>query len=175
MKYVGLLRGINVGGNSLVKMSDLKDIFESLGFQNVITYINSGNVIFECNDSGVNLIGVIEKELINRLKLSIPVVIRSKSEMKTILEQVPEEWKNKNNLRCYVGFVRENIKPSEVLAEVILKDGVDNISTGRYVVYMTTKLEGITKSGFTKLAGKRIYKEITIRNYNTVKKIFDLM
>lgn len=51
MKYVLLLRGINVGGKNKVAMSDLKDMISKLGYENVITYINSGNIIFDANDN----------------------------------------------------------------------------------------------------------------------------
>lgn len=51
MKYVLLLRGINVGGKNKVSMAELKDLISQLGYENVITYINSGNIIFDANDN----------------------------------------------------------------------------------------------------------------------------
>ena len=59
MKYIALLRGINVGGNNKVEMKKLKDVFEALGFKNVSTYINSGNVIFETNET--EMVKIVEK------------------------------------------------------------------------------------------------------------------
>ena len=58
MKYVALLRGINVGGNNRVPMAELKLCFEKMGFNNVVTYINSGNVIFESNQT--DLVRIVE-------------------------------------------------------------------------------------------------------------------
>jgi uncharacterized protein (DUF1697 family) len=61
------------------------------------------------------------------------------------------------------------------LKEITLNEGVDFIAVGIGVLYMSTKLSGITKSRFSKLAGKKIYKDITIRNYNTTQKLLELM
>jgi uncharacterized protein (DUF1697 family) len=72
MKYIALLRGINVGGNHKVEMKNLKALFESLGFSDVSTYINSGNVIFESNEERSvvleKIITCFEKELIFKFR-----------------------------------------------------------------------------------------------------------
>ena len=175
MKYVALLRGINVGGNSLIKMSELKIAFEKLSFENVITYINSGNVIFESDDSPAKIKSDIEKSLIKNFKLEIKIMLRSHKEIKNTLNNVPSDWKNKKDLRCYIAFVRDPSTPADVISETTLREGIDAIKEGPGVVYMTTKLSGITKSGFSKLASKKIYKEITIRNYTTAEKLLSLM
>ena len=54
--YIALLRGINVGGNKIIKMQDLKTMFQSIGFQNVRTYIQSGNVLFESDEESISLL-----------------------------------------------------------------------------------------------------------------------
>ena len=174
MKYVAFLRGINVGGNSLIKMSALKEAVERAGFENVATYIASGNVIFESDMPADTIRDRLEKNLSKVFKLNLKIVLRSQTQLKKALAEVPEVW-GKEKLRCYMAFVREPIAAEDVLKEIQLKEEVDSVKVGPGVVYMTTKLEGITKSGFTKLAGKKIYKEITIRTYNTAQKIFELM
>lgn len=173
MKYVALIRGINVGGKSIVKMVDLKSAFEKIGFKNVSTYINSGNVLFE-SDKKIDFTE-IEKQLSKIFKFEMRVVVISIEKLDQILKNVPNEWKNKNDLRCYVAFLRGSTSAKEVLDEIDLKDGVDSIKHGEGVLYMSTKLFGLTKSGFPKLIQKTIYKEITIRNYNTVKKLEELI
>ena len=80
----------------------------------------------------------------------------------------------KNDLRCYIAFVREPITSNDVLKEIETKESVDFVKAGQAVVYMSTKLAGLTKSRFTKLAGKKISKDITIRNYTTVQKLLAL-
>jgi uncharacterized protein (DUF1697 family) len=69
-RYIALLRGINVGGNTLIKMPDLKVCFESLGFTDVVTYIQSGNVVFSTrNDNAEEITQLIESGLKNILDL----------------------------------------------------------------------------------------------------------
>ncbi|MFA6005707.1 MAG: DUF1697 domain-containing protein [Patescibacteria group bacterium] len=176
MKYIALLRGINVGGNNLIKMADLKAVFEDGGFQNVSTYIQSGNVLFESDDDNSTSVSKkLEKLLSETFVMSLRVMVRSYDELRTVLTDVPHEWKTRDDIRCYVAFVREPVTEEDVVKEIKLKDGVDFVKTGPGVVYMTTLTSGLTKSGFTKLVGKKIYQDLTMRNYNTTRKIFELM
>src|SRR4051794_30137077 len=88
--YVALLRGINVGGNAVVSMKHLKACFEVLGFQDVSTYINSGNIIFKDSRKRIpELIEVIESGLKTRFKMDIRVVVKNKREMAAICRQLP--------------------------------------------------------------------------------------
>jgi uncharacterized protein (DUF1697 family) len=171
MKYVALLRGINVGGNSLIKMSELKFAFEQSGCMNVLTYINSGNVIFESDKKGEKLTEILEKDLPKTFDMNLRLVILSEKEMEEVIANIPDEWKKEIDLRKYVAFVKDPVQPNEAIKEFDIKEGIDSVKEGKHVIYMSTKLEGITKSKFSKLAGKKIYKDITIRNFNTVEKI----
>lgn len=176
MQYCALLRGINVGGKNSVNMADLKKSFEGLGFTGVGTYINSGNVIFQTAETDRGKItGSIEEALHDTFSIPIRVVIRNRQQIEQTVKNAPITWKKKNDLRCYIAFVREPVTVEAVKAEIKVKDGVDFLHTGEGVLYMSTKLAGLTKSGFTKLATKKIYRDITIRNFNTVQKIIVLM
>lgn len=173
---MALLRGINVGGNSLIKMDDLKKEFENAGFQNVKTYIQSGNVIFE---SGIADAGKIARKIEDFLAKNYHIETRSlvltSGELRTIVDEAPAAWKNRDGLRCYVSFLLDGVKPPDVIKEIKLKEGVDSVTGGKGVVYMTTLLSGITKSGFTKLIAKPVYKKITMRNFKTVQKMLELV
>ncbi len=176
MQYLALLRGINVGGNNMIKMADLKKAFEDCGFKNVSTYINSGNVIFETDEkSKEKIVEKLENALTNKLNLNVTLVIRTNKELQQIIEEIPDEWKGENDLRCYIAYIKEPVTTDDVLKEIQLKEGVDTIKAGANVLYMSTKLSGLTKSGFTKLIGKKIFQEITIRNLNTSQKLLSLM
>lgn len=168
MKYVALLRGINVGGKNLVTMESLRKKFESLGFMAVSTYINSGNVLFESKDPATKINLQVEKAL------DYCVVVRSQSQLKKVLEQAPKVWKEED-VRKYVAFIKEPLTADEVIPQIKINEAVDMIHAGLGVIYMTTKLEGLTKSGFSKMIGKKFFQSITIRNYNTTKKLLDLM
>ncbi len=175
MTYVALLRGINVGGNSLIKMADLKHEMEELGCTNVKTVIASGNVIFDSKISEKNITKKLEDGLFDAFEVDMKVVVRTMTEMHQVIKHAPKEWGKGKDIRRYIAFIRPPKKPKDVISEITLKEGIDSVESWDGVVYMTTKLSGITKSGFSKLAGKKIYKEITIRNYTTVKKLVDII
>jgi uncharacterized protein (DUF1697 family) len=176
MKYVALLRGINVGGNSLVKMADLKVIFEECGLENVSTYINSGNVIFETEEKDLGkLTKKLEETISKTFGVNGRIVLVSLDQLKKVLQNVPAEWKTQNNLRCYLSFMIPPKRPADLVKEIKLKQDIDFVKEGPGVLYMSTLLSGITKSSFSNLAGKEIYKYITIRNYTTTQKLLKLM
>lgn len=176
MKYVALLRGINVGGNSMIKMADLKVCFEGLGFQNVKTYINSGNVIFETEEKDAeSLTKEIESALLKVFKIPLKIVLQSQNQLQKVVETVPSSWKKKEDIRRYVVFVKEPTTPDDVFSQVEIHEGIDFAEKGPGVLYLSTLLEGITKSKMSKLITKKIYQEVTMRNYNTTQKILALM
>lgn len=176
MKFVALLRGINVGGNTLIKMADLKESFEKEGFTNVVTYINSGNVIFETNEKNTGSICArLEKAVEDRFGYAIKIVVVSHVQLEEIVEKIPPSWKKGEDLRCYVSFIISPTTVDEAYNQIDIKEGVDFLDKGPGVLYMGTTLSGLTKSSFTKLIGKKIYKEMTMRNLNTVRKILEIM
>lgn len=176
IRYVALLRGINVGGNNIIKMSELKDVLTKNGFSDVTTYIQSGNVIFSSDErNSVKLTEQLELILSKAFHYTSKVILVSDEQLKEVLADVPAEWKKQNDLRCYISFMKDSVVGKDVINEVPLNAEVDSLKAGKHVLYMTTKMSGLTKSGFTKLIGKKIYQEITIRNYNTSRKLLELM
>ncbi len=176
MKYVALLRGINVGGKNLVKMADVKVCLERNGFECVTTYIQSGNVIFESDTRDVSKLGRgMEAALSAAFRYDLPIVLRSHDQFKSVVAEVPKEWRKRTDLRCYIAFLREPLTARQALAEFKPKQGVDSVQAGKGAVYMTTLLSRLKESGFTKLVGTAIYQDMTIRNYNTCQKILALM
>jgi len=96
-----MLRGINVSGQKKVKMDDLRSIYESLGFQNVITYIKSGNVIFEYQNTNKSELKVkIEQSIEKNYPFQVPVEIRTEHELENKLgvEATTRNWKTVNKL-----------------------------------------------------------------------------
>src|SRR5262245_9026917 len=89
-QYVALLRGINVGGNNLIKMTDLKDCFQSLGLGDVATYIQSGNVLFDAAaQSSAELATRIEAGLSERFGYQSRIVLRAHPELRAIVSDAP--------------------------------------------------------------------------------------
>lgn len=176
MKYVALLRGINVGGNTLIKMADLKAAVEKAGFTNVMTYIASGNLLFETKETGAAAIEKILEQVIHQtFHLPVRVVVLNDKQYKKVLDDVPESWKTRGDIRCYIAFLKRPTTAAQVMKEVQPKEGIDVITPGTGAVYMATLLSGLTKSGINKIIGKKIYQDMTMRNYNTSKKLLELL
>jgi uncharacterized protein (DUF1697 family) len=176
MKYVALLRGINVGGKGIIKMADLKKAVEKCGFTNVVTYIQSGNITFESGEIDANKIAArLEDSLSKEFKFDSLIILKTRQQFEKIISDSPPDWEKRNDMRKYLAFVREPVTAGDVLREIELKEGVDFVAAGDGVLYLSTLLSGLTKSRFTKLINKKVYKDITIRNYTTAQKLLALM
>lgn len=105
-KYIALLRGINVGGNNKVEMSKVKKGFESLGYTDVSTYINSGNIIF-CTQTGGQsaIVAAIEKMLHKLCGFEIRVVIRDAKSIHALAKAIPANWNNDTEQKTDVLFL----------------------------------------------------------------------
>lgn len=95
-RYIVLLRGINVGGHKKILMADLRNLFEDLGFTNVRTYIQTGNIIFDypAKDNNITLARKIEKKILNCYDFEVPVMVRTNEELNDIVNNNPY-WKKK--------------------------------------------------------------------------------
>lgn len=165
-----------MGGKNVIKMTLLKEVFERCKYKNVLTYIQSGNVIFEAEENDVRKItDKLESMLSKTFVYNAKLVVLSEEQLKKVVSNAPKDWKTNNNLRCYVAFTKAPTTPGELLKEVKLKEGVDSVKLGENLIYMTTLLSGISKSGFTKLVGTPVYQNITIRNFKTIVKILSLI
>lgn len=115
-KFITLLRGINVSGQKIIKMSELKLLFEDIGFQNVQTYIQSGNVIFYSNEISIDKLEIkISSSLKNKFGFDVQVIILSPGEIEYALKNNPFIRKKKEFERLYVTFLsdapsKENIQ-----------------------------------------------------------------
>ncbi len=127
MIYVALLRGINVGGNNKVEMKKLKTTFELLGFTNVVTYINSGNIIFEALSKEQNIIErEIERAIKQDFQLEIKVLIRNLENIETICRELPATWIKNEMMRTDVMFLWEKFDRPEII-ELLPINPVDNV------------------------------------------------
>ena len=96
-RYIALFRGINISGKNTIPMTELQKGFVELGFREVKTYLNSGNVIFSSETDDIrSLVMQVETMIKNQFDLDIPVFIISKEEMGNILDHAPHRWDDKN-------------------------------------------------------------------------------
>jgi uncharacterized protein (DUF1697 family) len=176
-QYVTLLRGINVGGNNLIKMSELKTCFETQGFQNVSTYIQSGNVLFSCQQADQKkLTRRIEDVLSKKFNYKSRVVIRSYKQMKDIVECAPKGFgDDPATYRYDVIFLKEPLTAAGAMKSVTLKEGVDRADAGIGVIYFSRLISKVVQSHVARLASKPVYQNMTIRNWNTTTKLLRMM
>jgi uncharacterized protein (DUF1697 family) len=176
MTYVALLRGINVGGANVVRMSTLKACLEREGFERVATYIQTGNIVFHTPDRNIaTLTRRVERTLSAACGFEIRIVLLSLALVKAIVEGAPAHWTDAGGLRCIIAFLKPPLKSAQAAKDVEIKDGVDVVFPGRGVLYMSTVLSGVTRSRLNRLPSRAIYQQMTLRNYRTCQKLLALM
>lgn len=176
MLYVALLRGINVGGRNLIKMSELKDCFEAGGFEDVTTYIQSGNVLFRAGGGAATLESRIEKILARTFDYDATVVVRSRAQMRSIVEEAPKGFgEEPQAYMSDVLFLKAPLTAASALEQVTTRQGVDAVHAGRGVLYFSRLASMRSKSGLGKVVSSSIYKSMTIRNWTTTTRLVELM
>jgi uncharacterized protein (DUF1697 family) len=176
-RYCALLRGINVGGNNIIKMIDLKRSFENNGFKNVETYIQSGNVIFSSDEKNMeNLTLQIEEKLSKDFSYQSKIILLNEAFLKRVVENIPEGFGVEPDLYRYdVLFPKLPLTSSEVLTVLTCKDGVDSAIDKNEVIYFSRFGEKSSQSQLSKFVTSTLYKQVTIRNWNTTKKLANMM
>jgi uncharacterized protein (DUF1697 family) len=176
MIYVALLRGINVGGNNKIDMKHLKETFMRVGMTSVCTYINSGNVIFENSKHNKDeLADILEKAILEDFKLDIKVLMRNYNDIEDLIKAMPNTWKNDATMKCDVLFLWDEMGTEECLNDIEIKPGIDTVIAVTGAIIWKVDKVNVTKSGLMKLAGKSIYKKMTVRNVNSARKIYEIM
>lgn len=175
--YLALLRGINVGGKNIIKMADLKAAFEGMGFSNVRTYIQSGNVLLEITENEkAALTTKIEKGLSKRFDFEAKVVLISQKELAAIVKSAPDGFgKEEKKFRYDVIFLKEPLTPKEAMESVKVREGVDTAHAGKQALYFSRLISRASQSYLTKIIGTPVYQYMTIRNWNTTTKLLVLM
>jgi uncharacterized protein (DUF1697 family) len=172
MKYVALLRGINVGGNNKVPMSELKTLFEGLGFTDVQTYINSGNVIFAGNKS---LLKKVEPAFAKQFGFSIKFLFIDQKKLQKIHDAIPIDWTNDAEQKTDVWFLWDECANESSLELLSIREGVDTVLYVDGAIIWHVLKKDINKSGMNDVIGTKLYKNLTARNVNTVRKLIKLM
>ena len=170
--YISMLRGINVSGQKKIKMEALKNLYESLNFKNVKTYIQSGNVVFDSKDSSSLITKNIENKIKETFGFDVKVLIRTKDEFKKVIENNP--FKGKEIDKIYVIFLSEVplIKPVDEINTI--KDKKEEFAIFSKEVYLYLP----NNYGRTKLNNNFFERKLkvngTTRNLRTVNKLFEI-
>src|ERR1700759_4910262 len=116
--YAAFLRGVNVGGNHLVKMEDLRRIFEALGFSEVRTVLASGNVVFESGEKDAGkLAALIRAGLKNKLGHDVEIIVRAVEAIREIVAANPFAG-IASDAKCYVTFLPEKVEVKLTVPDV---------------------------------------------------------
>jgi uncharacterized protein (DUF1697 family) len=174
--YVALLRSVNVAGHGRLAMADLKESFHDLGYKDVATFIQTGNVIFSTTKkSPVKLIADIEQQLVHDFGTSPAVILRTPTEFQSILAKSPYPPEGADPARHHVTFMATDPDP-ETLAEFSPPaSGRDEFVIDGREIYVHTP-DGYHQ---TKLTGTMLERRLgvvtTTRNWNTVTKLCALL
>lgn len=178
MKYIVLLRGVNISGKNKVSMPKLKQLLEENNYQNASTYLNSGNIIIESNINNKELIVEnISKIIEFNFNIKIPIYIMTVPELEDILNNSPSWW-GTTNKEIYDNLIF--IIPPTTYEEVYNtigspKENVDQIEEYHNTIFWSFVLKDYRKSiWWIKTASTSITNKITIRTANTMKKLLQL-
>ena len=173
---MALLRGINVGGKNLISMADLRVAFETAGFADVQTYIQSGNVLFETSTPRAELEESIESLLAERLGCPVLVVVRSHRQLANVVASAPPRFgADKDTYLTDVVFLKAPMTSAQAMRVVSQREGVDQAWQGTGVLYFERLKERSSQSRFSRLASTPQYQRMTIRNWNTTTKLLAML
>ena len=171
MKYVALLRGINVGKGARVPMKTLKALLEGIGLSDVVTYLNSGNVVFESGFGASELTRLIEDELEQVFGESIPTLVKTSAEVIAIAESIPSEWGSNDGEQTYVAYLFSDVDKPSLVSELPVKRQFMNIFHTPGAIVWNIKRENYNRSQITKVVAHGSYARMTTRNVNTARKL----
>lgn len=162
MKYLALLRGINVGGKNIISKEMLRQVFVDLGFDNVRTYIQSGNILFRSsNKKPKEIAAQIEKELSSRFSYSARAVVLSYDQYKSALNSAPVNWGKDNQQKHNALFLLGDTTAKKVSSELPpSKPGIETIAFGKSVIFWSVSKESLAKTSKKRL--KRAMKTVWI-------------
>lgn len=174
--YISMLRGINVSGQNMIKMGDLKSLYESLGFLNVRTYLQSGNVVFDSPASDyLELSNTIAAQIKQTLGFTIPVFIRSGDDFGWVLANNPFiNDRHEDLTRMYVTFLFQKVDVDKIKNLAAPANVTDEFIFGENEIYLFCP-DGY---GRTKLNNnffeKKLNTPATTRNWNTVNALYQM-
>lgn len=165
-----------MGGKNKMEMARLKVTFETAGMKDVTTYINSGNVVFsDKRRKPATITKTLEKAIETDFGLAIKVLIRDLPSIKKILKALPDSWTNDSDMRCDVFFLWESFDKKDVLNELKWKPEIEDLVYVTGAVIWRIDRTDVNRSRLQKMIGTDLYRGMTIRNCNTVRRLAQLM
>jgi uncharacterized protein (DUF1697 family) len=176
VRYIALLRGVNVGGRNLVAMKDLREAFEAAGHRAVRTYIQSGNVLFESDAPGRSLEAAVEAMLERQLGIPVVAMLRSHHQLRRVVEEAPLGFGGApDRHHSDVIFLKAPLTSTQAMRAVQVRDGVDRAWPGTGVLYFERLSERLAQSRLSRIVGTPEYQRMTIRTWTTTTKLLNLL
>ncbi|MGB4768216.1 MAG: DUF1697 domain-containing protein [Candidatus Saccharimonas sp.] len=178
MKYVVLLRGVNVGGNRRVPKAEFRQVLEDLGFTDVLIYINSGNAIF--SSKSVPKAAEVQDALEKHFGFTIPTLVLSGEKVQAIAAAIPENWTNdppkpdKSGQKSDVLYLFDEVNAKTVLKDLGHKPEIETMIYVDGAVLANVTRKNQSRGSLQKIIGTNVYSKVTIRNITTAKKLAEL-
>lgn len=179
MKYVVLLRGVNVGGNHRVPKAEFQQVLENLGFRDVVIYINSGNAVF-ASDSKV-LASDVQRALESHFGFDIPTLVLSGDKIKAIAAAILPEWTNdppkpdKSGQKSDVLYLFDEANSPDVIDKLGCRPDIETMVYVDGAVLANITRRNQMKGSLQKVIGTKLYNQMTVRNVNTARKLAELI
>lgn len=174
MKYIALLRGINVGGHNKIKMNELREMFSSIGYKNVQSYINSGNIIFDARKTNCEkLVEKIEKAIEKSFELKITVAVRESAEIVRLVKENPFKNQLSDDRTLFVAFLSNELSTEQKKLLLAKKSEFEEFAFSNSDVFCLTKkafLDGLLGKKFI---DTKLKTPTTVRNWRTVNKLLE--
>jgi uncharacterized protein (DUF1697 family) len=174
MKYVMLLRGVNVGGQSRVPMLRLREVLTSHGFGDVATYINSGNVVFSSEE--VPNEHEIASLLCGEFGFDVSFLILTAAEVVEIADAIPSDWTNDyTDRKADVIYLFDDVNSPEIVERISWRPEFEELRYVPHAVLSRILRKHQPKSSVLKLIGTELYRHMTIRNITTARKLAEMV
>jgi uncharacterized protein (DUF1697 family) len=177
MRYLALLRGVNVGGHNKIAMPELKAACAAAGFTDVATYINSGNVIFDSDLDAMAVKTTCQQVIADAFGLTIPVGIITANELRDALAHAPDWWNADQVIKHNAIFVIAPATAASVCTEVGAGNSdYEKLAYYGQIIFWSAPLATFSRTRWSKITQHReAYNAITIRNANTTLKLLELV
>ena len=175
-RYVALLRGINVGGKNKVAMANLKACLEQAGLDNVSTYINSGNVIFDSQQTQTaSLVAICERAIETKFGFRIVCTVISADQLRQTIKHAPTWW-GQGEAKHNALFVIAPKRAEDLMREIgSTKPEYEKVAAYHPVIFWSAPVETLSRTRYSKIVGTKAYQSVTIRNSNTFYKLIELI
>ncbi len=177
-RYAVLLRGINVGGRNKVPMARLRELLGELGFEDVSTYIASGNVLLSSSDTAAEIKARIEEALPRAFDLHsevVSVLVLSHAQLRRVIDQRPDGFGDEPATYHSDAVFLMGIDADDAMRAFDPRPGVDAVWPGKGVIYSQRLSAQRTKSRLSKVMSSPHYRSMTIRNWATTTALLRLL